>query len=107
MKKFLVVKADFNDADYITEINEISDTDIKKIMPIIEAINKIGDRHNWANDINTDISDLKELFPDVPRKIIDKFEEYVPYNSESGYGPHSIESIRILTVEDDKELIIK
>jgi len=38
MKKYIVIKADTNDGDYVSEKSEITDYQIEQIKPLIEAI---------------------------------------------------------------------
>ena len=40
MTKYIIIEADTNDGDYITEKSVITDEQIQLILPIIEEINK-------------------------------------------------------------------
>lgn len=47
MKKYLEVIGDENDADYITERNEITDGELMEFMPLIKAISEKRGKANW------------------------------------------------------------
>ena len=106
--KVILVKADTNDADYITERNSITDAQIEEIMPMIEAlrnfkINKVvvrpdgsqvRQRHNWPAGDSKRFRELspQEMYGHVPG--FDLFSDFVPYGE---YGIHTIESVEILS----------
>jgi hypothetical protein len=102
MKTLLVVKADTNDGDYVTETTEIKEKDLPFIQEVIDVINECDDGHNWPTSEYSDKS-VEDLYEDkLTPKQIDKFSQYVPFGE---YGVHTIKSIRLMKVESDEELI--
>ena len=96
MKNYIIVKADTNDADYNTSINEISDENLETVKIVIEAIKKCKIRHNWAV---SEYSNKSELPIEVYKGIltleqIDIMNEYIPYGED---GIHTICSIKIIS----------
>lgn len=137
MKKYILIKADTNDADYITKKTEISDAQIEKIKPIIEAIKNfkpyeaeyeryeyVGNRPNgelktvtkkwkhhnnfaWGEFTRDDLGELSaEKYyterADISKHIFNLFESFVPYGE---HGVHTINSIEILTVQNEEKLL--
>lgn len=92
-KHLLIVKADYNDADYVTEISEVSDKDLAKLRPIFNKIKNYYGDHNWA-------SKHEYLTEDE----VDRMENYVPYAPDS-MDIHSIASIKIYDFTDTKTYI--
>ena len=91
--KYILIEADTNDADYISNVNPISDEDIEILRPIIEVIKNCKQRHNWTtSECNNDSPN--KLYKDLLTvDQIDIFSEYAPYGE---YGIHTIESIEII-----------
>ena len=122
MKYYINIKADTNDADYISELNEISKEDLDAIRPLIKAIaefkpyesdSKSGrpwtHRHNFpAGDCLRE--DLGEKSPEelyvhsglATQEQLDLFYEFVPSDE---YGIHTIESIEVLEVNKVENLL--
>ncbi|RJQ25033.1 hypothetical protein C4577_06520 [Candidatus Parcubacteria bacterium] len=104
------IVADTNDADYVTEISNISDKDLTKIKPLIAAIKafkpyktKSDSGLNWTHDNNYPCGehcpreDLGEKYPQEIYKGLDEevfeiFEDLIPRGE---YGIHTIKSIEI------------
>lgn len=116
MYKKIVIIGDFNDADYCTSEDKITEEHIQKLLPVIEAIKNCKHRHNFPTteyfNPRYDKS-LSELYPDFYEKhedgeIIFKTEgagllyDYVPRGE---YGIHTIKSIKILTVLEEQQLL--
>jgi len=103
MTKYIIIKADTNDGDYITEKNKITDAQIDFYKLIIEIIKKHhGDWHtgdqgdieeDYAEEIEKGIVNLNDL---------ESFSEFVPFGE---YGTHTIESIEILEVANEYKLL--
>lgn len=93
-----VVRVDTNDADYLTEVNAISKSDLDLVLPLIEAI-KLKSKemsgewfHNYERvNISSPAFDPRKLYT-FPDKIFDILDNLCPTNEE---GFHSIESIEI------------
>jgi hypothetical protein len=100
MKKYLLVQADENDADYLTERNLVTDKQIEKIKPIVAVLNKKG--YNWGTSEYVDEEDTPEaLYVKtglLTEEQVEFFNEFVPYGS---HGVHTIESVSILVVQEE------
>ena len=98
MKKLVIITADKNDADYLTNIEPVTEAQEK----FLRKISKILKKHNgeWG-----DVDEVKQLYPELTEKEIDKLDDLIPFDSENGYDCHTIENIRILTVERDESLL--
>jgi hypothetical protein len=100
MKKYIIIKADTNDADYFTEVSEITDEQIELIKPVIEAIkNAPKDKHGWGHNYETgeavDKADAEELYGHL--EGFKTFDKFVPNGDENYPGVHTIESIMIVS----------
>lgn len=116
MKKYIIVIADTNDGDLVTEKTLITDKQIELIKPVIEAIkerNKEITRGNWNNDYNWPTFDSNRLQGKRPTDLyvktgkvtkeqFDTFYEFVP--SLEG-GIHTIEEIEILVISEEIKLL--
>lgn len=103
MKKYIIIKADTNDGDYVTKKSEISDKLIEELKPIIAIINE--QHGDWST--RWEVDDEDELAENVYKNVltedqIELFNDYVP-NSE--LGVHTIESIEILEVANEIKLL--
>ena len=104
MKKYISIKADINDGDYVTEITEITDEQIELIKPVIEAIkNAPKDKHDWGHNYETgelvDNADAKKLYGHL--EGFDTFDRFVPFGDDNYPGVHSIEEIKIFQLLDE------
>jgi hypothetical protein len=113
MKKIVIIKADYNDADYVTEQSEITGSPeleslVKKVAKCIKEQNKkkVYSGHNW---ITYDLYDAKRGSPPpimymdcLTQDEIEEFNSFVPYGED---GVHTIVSIKILTVSDEEVLL--
>lgn len=121
MKKYLVITADTNDGDYVTEKHSVTDETIELLKPAIEAVKNFKPykvhMHNidWNHSHNFPTGECcredlgektpKEYYVDGGFMTEDQFldfEEYVPY---AEYGIHTITSIEILEVSEETKLI--
>lgn len=101
MKKYIYIKADTNDGDYISTITLIKEEDLKQLMPVIEAIKANSRSHNWGVGEYAD-TQLEEQYPNINFKLLEWFNEYVPYGE---YGVHTIETIEIYEVTSKTVLL--
>ena len=117
MKKYIIVKADTNDADYVTKKSEITDEQIEQIKPIIAALQFRRDKlnedshknwnqwlHNWETSEYGRLGDPHKMYVEtgiLTEEQVQIFDEYVPYGE---YGVHTIESIEILVVAEEEKL---
>jgi len=117
----IAVTVDTNDADYNTEITEITEEDLEKIKPLIEAIKNFkpyetqsgpSDNITWRHTHNyphgeyvprRDLGEksTRELY-DFSEEIFQIFEDLCPYGE---YGFHSIESITVCPANKKTKLL--
>lgn len=100
MKKYIIIEADTNDGDYVTEVSEITDEQIELIKPVIEAIkNAPKDKYGWGNNYETgemiDEADAEKLYGHL--EGFETFDNFVPYGDSNYPGIHTIESIMIVS----------
>lgn len=121
MRKYIEIKCDTNDADYITERNLITDEELELIKPIIKKI-KQTPRHNFPTS-EFESKTLADLYPEFYKldledeeedyeyqykeiigltKAANLFFELVPYGE---HGVHTIVSIKILEVVNETTLL--
>jgi hypothetical protein len=108
MKTIIIIKADYNDGDYLysfieeKELKSVEDTVtfLKKISSVISKNNY----HSWTtNDRAENEESPQEMYKGLlTEDEIESFNMLLPYNE---YGLHTIKSIRILKVENDVELL--
>jgi hypothetical protein len=120
-KKFLFIKADTNDADYVESMGLVSDKQLEKFMPLIEAIKNFkpyktkteDGEMDWTHDHNWPDSEynrddlgekpVNEIYKDVVSEdVLEEFRDFVPYGE---HGVHTIESIKVYEVSNVKELL--
>jgi hypothetical protein len=113
--KYIEVIVDQNDADYNTKVTPINEEDLNTIKPLIHAIKNFKPyvsgnwthRHNypWGEYLpRTDLNErfIEEIYPDVPKDVIELFEEeFIPYGE---HGFHSIKSIRVFEIVNEEIL---
>ena len=96
----IVITGDTNDADYVTEIQDIEQDELDLIMPVIEAVKAYTklhwkghycSEHNWPTSEYSD-GEVGALYPDLTEEQLQLFQNFVPCGE---YGIHSIESIYI------------
>lgn len=102
MKKYIIITADTNDADYVTRKTVINDTEIKLIKEILSKLPKNGRRISWKNGDMGDTA--SELIKNniLTEEEVEFFEEYLPRGE---YGIHTIESVEILEVTNEERLL--
>lgn len=102
MNKIIIIEADMNDGDYVEKHSPISDENLEKFMPLIEAIKKEGS-YNWQSSEYEDYPP-EEMYKEFGSELIEEFQQYVPRGE---YGIHTIEEITVYTVTDEQKLIGK
>lgn len=111
MSKFIVVTVDSNDADYVSEVSEITNEQIKLIRPIIDAIKQtktVNDGKHYQTNfnyrpVNKEWNDknvrAEELYGHLPN--FELFLDFCPISDEVlPYGFHTIKSIQIMTLTE-------
>lgn len=101
--KYLLIEADWNDADYVSDMTEISDSTVKFIEKVAKVIKECKSRHNWPECDGW--QSIEKLYEGVlTEEEIEDFSEYVPNAYESD-GVHSITEIKIYDVNNIKDLL--
>lgn len=117
MKKFIIITAFTNDADYITNKIEIDDKKLEMIMPMIEAIKNFKPYQGtsksgltWKHQSNYPCYDAcrkdlgeksaEDLYGHIPN--FEMFDDMVP---KGEHGCHSIDDIEYLEVTEHKSLL--
>lgn len=101
MTKYILVRADTNDADYIEELNSISDAHESRLIDILSKIKKDDGEISWrTGDMASE--DLMEQHPELTEGEIDLLDQYTPHGE---YGVHTIDSIEIYEVINVRTLL--
>lgn len=117
----LMVRGDSNDADFVIKITPVTQKEIDKYIPLIEAISNFksykgksdpkrhttehSHNHNWPKGEYGCREDLGEkTITELYGELAEEFDEkFVPNGGEnSGYSLHTIVEIAVLKV--DKKL---
>jgi len=112
MKKYLIIKADTNDADYITSQNEVTDEDLELIFPVIKAIEDYNNdksikrqKYNFWNVESNRNPDPYQLYVETGKCKQEEMDAFMEYCPTSEYGIHIIESIELLEVVKETKLL--
>lgn len=98
IKTVLYIKADTNDADYVTSEKKIREGDLDTIRKVAEAIRDCKAYHNWGlgECCNEEESPYEVYKGILTEEEIEVFDEYTPYGE---YGIHSIKEIQIREIK--------
>lgn len=121
MKTYTIeIKVDTNDADYVSEVSTITEEDLEKIKPLIEAIQNFKPYttpNDWSEKgtehrANFPVGECcredmgekpaNELYEEFTQEVFDIFYGLCPMVE---YGFHDIESIRICEATPWVELL--
>ena len=100
--KYIIIKADTNDGDYVTEVSLITDEQIEKIRPVIEAIKSFVPSkehgHNWPTGEMAYYEGTPEIIyqDKLGRHLINLFNDFVPEGDPNYPGIYTIESVKIV-----------
>jgi len=94
MYNLLVIEADYNDGDYVTEMSEVSDETLAILEPIIKIVKSKRGKWPECDGLN---KILEYYAGELTEDQIETFSSYVPWNE---YGVHSIKSITVLKVAE-------
>lgn len=121
MQKYIVIKADEGNSDFVTEVNPITDDEIESIRPIIMALferrevlyedmakNWYKWRYNWVTNqslanLSTDHITYMKPLDYIDQNIFSEYElnifaPLVPYGKS---GVHTIISVDIVLLEEN------
>ena len=96
IKTILWIKADTNDANYITSENSVSDGDLEVIRKVCKVITENSGFHGikWeTGEIGNPHETWGKLLADLEIEI---FNDYIPYGE---YGIHTIEAVELRKIE--------
>jgi hypothetical protein len=112
MARTIKIKADTNDADYITGINILNEEDLPTILKVIAAIKDFDSRtrrgsgqYNWFTGYSYGCirPGPRVVYEGVlTEEEIDTFDEYCPHGED---GIHTIESVEIYEVINKEVLL--
>ena len=92
----LVIVADENDGDYVTEISKITPEELERLIPLVEKVK--ANCGAWPNGEQGDAADEY----DWPEEDIEFFGRFVPYGQ---YGISGIESIEYYPLPEKVRLL--
>lgn len=115
-KRIVIVVADTNDADYVTQITELKDWKLEVLPTLLKVAEVIKNfekkyrqhhnHHNWEDaDRHNAINVLDTYKGDITQEDKDIVEEAFFPPGDEQYGIHTIESIKILTISNEEELV--
>ena len=98
----LSIRADTNDADYVTETTDVSQNQIDAMIPIIEMIK--GRKHyNWSDGEYSRLEEHpKKIYPELTEEAYEWFCEFLPHGE---HGIHTIESIEYYPLPNKVKLL--
>ncbi len=104
MSRYLVVtQVDTNDADYVTGVEEISFTKVHQVASVVEKLKKIrGANFEWprAEYMNKEVEEVYAGVLDA-----DEIELIDSITPSPDHGFHTIESIKVYTIEEETILL--
>ena len=115
MKK-IIIKADTNDADYVTSQRVITDEQLEKIRPVVDAIKSFqpfkvkkhgidwNHHHNYPTGENCR-TDLGEKSAIEMYGKIDGFKLFDSMCPTDEYGLHTIVSVDVLEIANETKLL--
>lgn len=111
MKKILIIEADTNDGDYIEESHEIQEEELVEFKNILS---KLPRNKDYQGNVSGTIPFKTGDIGNTGKKLVEKgiiteeelylFYDYIPHGE---HGIHTIESVRVLTVLEDIDLLEK
>lgn len=111
MQKYILVKADTNDGDYITSFTPISNEALATLAPLIEKIKACPESHNFPTgdyDPSYDGEEIRQLYvspeaEEQDEKVLELFcNNYIPV-SENGF--HTIKDVSVYEVGHIEKLL--
>lgn len=102
MKKYLIVTADTNDGDYVTDKSEITEEQILIIQNVCKVLKKDP---SWGTMDMEDRRNSPERFVKsgkLTQEEVDTMHEFCPSGE---YGIHTIESVEIIEVINEVKLL--
>ena len=101
----LIIKADVNDADYITNTENIDGETLELVKKVAALIAKKKSEHRYGHNWNNYESNQAEMYPELTEEEIQWFDELLPYGTMDGDEIHSIESIKVFEIKNEMKLL--
>jgi hypothetical protein len=89
--KYIVVKADINDGDYLDSSSIATD----EIIALVRKVSKVLNEEK-AIDLFTALENDTNPYQGLTNEEFERFQELVPFDTLSGMPPHSIKSITLI-----------
>lgn len=92
--KYIVIEADINDGDYLHRHSRATD----ELVSLVRKVSKVLTEETGV-DIFTALNsycDDNNPYQGLTTEEFQTFRELIPYDSQSGMPPHSIESIKLI-----------
>jgi hypothetical protein len=109
MKYYINITADYNDGDYISEMNEITQESLDFIRPVIKAIQEFDGGNNFPTGecYRSELGELsaRELYVDSGLVSQEQFDAFRKLTPSSEFGIHTIESIHLYEVLKETQLL--
>lgn len=105
MAAILIVTADYDDGDYVSEVTEVGDDfDYERLKKVCEAIKTQEGYDSWPTcDMENNRDSKEDIYADLlTEEDIDWFDSYVP---NAPHGVHTVTDITIYQY-DKKEILL-
>lgn len=109
-KQFLYIRADYNDADFVAEMVEVTEEELKILAPAIKLIKEdpecVREWHEmmFDNEYDEDNNYTPEKL--TPKELaISIMIEIMPHAPEGNDGIHTVEELTLYTVVKRKNLL--
>lgn len=103
MKKYIVIEADINDGDYVTEKTEITDEQIIKIKEVLAKMPKVKDyKGNYLSSIRYETRDMgnddkkDSDYQHISNEEKEFLTKFLPSGDYNYSGIHTIETVEIV-----------
>ncbi len=103
LKYQLIVVADTNDADYVTQMTDVSLETVEELRPLLSAIAKNDGQWCTSEYENIEYSGPIAVYgKEFTEELVEKFNGMVPYGEN---GVHTIETIKLIQYCDVETFI--
>lgn len=112
----ITIQADTNDGDCVTSVNDISEENLNKLRPLIEAIKnfkpyssgnycgKHQSNYPVGECFREDLGEKppEEIYDEFAKEVFDIFEDLLP---EYEWGIHTIEKVEVCPKQKKEKLL--
>lgn len=103
MKKLLYIQCDYNDADYVSDLVEVTDQELKDLEPAIKLINDNPSCVSEWVERDFSIDDNENDMASAEEKAIETMLCIFPCPPE-GMTIHTVNIMKVLTVTEERDL---